>query len=142
MKEKDFELFWIKKIENELQNDFPTNYLENIKCDTLALNGKGLTLGPKFFGNYEILDVDGKLVLQTENYSKAKYILYANRKKPVLLFIPKDKGILKNIVKQYETRLDTILIEMNKEFKEKFPNSNNFNKISNHIFNALNLRRY
>ena len=44
-------------------------------------------------------------------------------------------------VRDYEKHLDSFLKEMEKEFKQAYPNSKGFKRISIQVFNSLNLTR-
>lgn len=141
MTEKEFENIWIEKLRGE-DKIFPSDFIEPTDFETIESTGKALTLGGEFFGSYEIIDTDGKIVAQVDNYPKAKYLIYASRSKPDTIPVPKDDETIAASVKKYETYLDLIITEMRKEFSAKFPQSKNFNKVSNTVFNILNLHRY
>lgn len=102
----------------------------------------GLIIGSEFFGNYEIVDSKGNIHFNVDNYYKAKYILYSNRLKPEKVMQPLDDEKLVSAVKEYERLLDSILKQMERDFKQIFPESKNFPAVSNFVFNALNLKRY
>ncbi|MCK9279764.1 MAG: hypothetical protein M0P71_04020 [Melioribacteraceae bacterium] len=141
MTEKNFTEYWLKEIRGNLKK-FPDQFLEGISSETKLLPGKILVLGPELFGSYEIIDSDGNPVLQTDDFSKAKYFLYASMYRPKELQIPLDHKQINEVVRDYEKHVDGFLQMMEKEFKEKFPESKKFNSISNHIFNSLSLSRY
>ncbi len=140
MNEKDFINKWIEKIETTLQK-FPDDYVNNIETENHKMPGKPITLGSELFGQFEIVDLDGNLVLQTGNYSLIKYILYANRLKPSSIVRPIDENIIAQVVKEYEAQLDSIVKEIKTEISKLLPTSD-FLRVSNQIFNSLNLKRY
>ena len=141
MTEKEFSEYWLKEIKENLKR-FPDQFLEGISTEIKLLPGKILVLGPELFGSYEIIDSDGNPVLQTDDFSKAKYYLYASMYRPKELKIPLDHQHINEVVRFYEKHVDGFLQMMEKDFKEKFPESKKFNSISNHIFNSLSLSRY
>ncbi len=141
MTEKEFEKYWMDKIKSEGKN-FPSDFIALENCKEIANNNKVLTIGGEFFGSYEIVDVDGKIVAQVSDYAEAKYLVYASLSKPDKIFIPNDIETVKSAVKEYQTYLDELITKMREDFSAKFPESKNFNKVSNNIFNSLNLHRY
>ncbi|MEW6703121.1 MAG: hypothetical protein AB1298_10455 [Bacteroidota bacterium] len=140
MTEKEFAQNWIEKIRGELKT-FPDDFAGSVECEVLSLPGKILFLPSPLFGSYQITDETGETYFSTDDHFKAKYIIYGNRSKPAQLKIPiKDLHIYET-VRDYEKHLDTFLKEMEKEFKQIFPNSKAFKRISIQVFNSLNLTR-
>ena len=141
MSEKEFVQNWIDKIRNGLKS-FPDDFIsKNTACEVIPLPGKILFLNPPFFGSYQITDDSGVPILSTDNHFKAKYILYANRVKPPEVKNPTNELPLYESVRDYEKYLDSFLKEMEKNFKESFPNSKAFKRLSIQVFNSLNLVR-
>ncbi len=140
MNERDFVSKWIKKIESNFQK-FPNDFVGDIETENYDLPGKPITLGSELFGQYEIVDLDGNPVLQTDDYNFIKYILYANRLKPRNIPKPISTTEIARVVKEYESQLDSIVKEIKRELKNLLPTSD-FLRVSNQIFNALNLQRY
>lgn len=142
MTQKEFEKKWIGLIENEFLKKFPDEFIGLSETETITLPNTGLIIGSEFFGNYEIVDAKGNVHFNVDNYYKAKYILYSNRLKPEKVLQPLDEERLMSSVKEYERLLDSILKQMERDFKQTFPESHHFTNVSNHVFNALNLKRY
>ncbi len=140
MNEKDFINKWIEKIESSFQI-FPNDYVTNIEIENYEMPGKPIALGSELFGQFEIVDLEGNLVLQTGDYNFIKYVLYANRLKPEAIPKPTIDSEISRIVKEYETQLDSIVKEIKNELAKLLPTSD-FLRVSNQIFNALNLQRY
>jgi len=140
MNDKDFVNKWIEKIESNFKL-FPSDFLGSIETENFEMPGKTISLGSELFGQYEIVDLNGNSILQTDDYNVIKYILYANRLKPKLILKPKDSTETKRIVKEYELHLDSIIKEIKFELNKLLPTSN-FLRVSNLIFNALNIQRY
>ena len=140
MSEKDFISKWIGKIETSLPK-FPDDYVNNIETENHKMPGKPITLGSELFGQFEIVDLDGNPVIQTDNYSLIKYVLYANRLKPASILKPIDENNIAKVVKEYEAQLDSIVKEIKTEISKLLPASD-FLRVSNQIFNSLNLKRY
>lgn len=140
MNEKDFINNWISKIESNLKL-FPDDFVSNFEIGNYEMPGKPIALGSELFGQYEILDLDGNPVLQTDDYNFIKYVLYANRLKPTSIPKPTDSLQISKAVKEYETQLDSHMKEIKSELTKLLPTSD-FLRISNQIFSALNLQRY
>lgn len=140
MTEKEFGQKWIEKIRSELKS-FPEDFVGKYEFEEILLPGKVLFLNPPFFGSYQITDESGSIIVSTDNHFKAKYVLYANRTRPAQLKIPREELHVYEAVRDYEKYLDTILKEMEKDFKQLFPNSKGFKRTSIQVFNSLNLMR-
>lgn len=140
MTEKEFAQNWIDKIKGELKN-FPDDFIAPVESEILSLPGKLLFLPPPFFNTYQITDESGETYLSTSDHYKAKYILYGNRTKPSQLKIPLRDLHIYETVRDYEKYLDLFLKAMEKDFKQTFPNSKGFKRISIQVFNSLNLTR-
>lgn len=141
MTEKEFTAKWIEKIRNELKK-FPDDFLKNVECKTITLPGKMLLLPPPLFNSYQIIDENGETIFSTDDHYKAKYIIYANRYKPVELKIPATDLHVYETVRDYEKHIDSFLKKMETEFKQEFPNSKGFKRNSTQVFNTLNLTRH
>jgi hypothetical protein len=140
MTEKEFAQNWIDKIREELKT-FPNDFMGFADYEIISLPEKLLFLPPPFFNNYQITDEAGETYISTDDHFKAKYILYANRTKPAQLKIPLRDLHIYETVRDYEKYLDSFLKEMEKDFKQTFPNSKGFKRISIQVFNSLNLTR-
>ena len=141
MTEKDFAAQYVEKIKRELKN-FPDDFLGKDDCEELLLPGKLLFLPSPLFNCYQIIDEAGETIYSTDDQYRAKYVIYANRTKPVRLRMPKTDLRVYEIVRDYERYLDALLKEIETEFKKNFPNSKGFRRISAQIFNSLNLIRH
>ncbi len=140
MTEKEFGQKWIEKIRTELKS-FPEDFAGDYEFEEIALPGKVLFLNPPFFGSYQITDENGNAIVSTDDHFKAKYVLYANRSRPLQLKIPREELHVYEAIRDYEKYLDALLREMEKEFKQFFPNSKGFKRTSIQVFNSLNLVR-
>ena len=141
MTEKEFTAKWKDQIGKEMLKSFPDDFISGDNVDTLNLPGKSLTIS-ELFNSYEVLDAEGNTYFTTDDYVHAKYVLYSTRLRPKEIVIPKNLDELKAAVKDYKKLLDKILKEMGAEFKTEFPESDKFMKVSNIVFNSLNLQRY
>jgi len=139
--EQEFIKIWIEKIENDLLTKFPDDFIKEYGTKPFRLPGKSFSITSELFGQYEVLDVDDKMVIQTDDYSLVKYLLYANRTKPASVLAPVENKELQTAVKEYEKLLDSIIKNLMKEIKIVLPTSDQL-KISNQIFNRINLTRY
>ena len=142
MKTTEFQNIWQSKIEHEVLKSFPEDFINGYDFESIDLPGKPLLKGSELFGNFEIIDTDGEVLLSTDNIYKIKYILYANRNKPPKLKIPKNENELVSAVKAYEKHLDEIVRMINADFKKQFPTSDEAVKVSSKIFQFLNLLRH
>lgn len=140
MTEKEFTQNWIDKIRQILRS-FPEDFLGEYSLEYMDLPKKLLLLN-ELMGAYEITDLAGNTLLTTQNIYKAKYVLYANRTKPVSIPIPRNEEDIKKAVKEYESHMDTILKDVGADYNSTFKESEKFLKVSASIFNSLNLQRY
>lgn len=142
MNEKKFVTKWINEINAGLARQFPEDYVSSFECDMLELPGKHLIPGSELFGKFEILDVNGSPVMQTDSYLKSKYIVYSSQFNPFFIPVPKDEANIKAVLKEYEKELDGLLHQIEKEYKSAFPEGKNFREISNQIFKNTRLKRF
>ncbi|MFH1195076.1 MAG: hypothetical protein V1720_05155 [bacterium] len=142
MNEKKFITKWINEINAGLARKFPDDYVRAFDCEMLELPGKHLIQGSELFGKYEILDIDGNPIMQTESYLKSKYIIYSSQFNPFFIPMPKDENDIKAALKEYEKELDGLLHQIEKEYKTTFPEAKNFHEASNQIFKNTSLKRF
>lgn len=142
MTEKEFISGWISKITSRGIKEFPGDFCELKDHKEISLPGKTLVLGEEFFGNFEILSVDGSLVYRAENYDLSKFIIYANRLHPKSILIPAVQIEAKEANSKYEKYIDSIIREMETDYKKDLPLGKNFNSAVNEILRVLNLIRY
>jgi hypothetical protein len=142
MLEKEFIKYWIDCLTSGKLKIFPDDFNDNGECNTVQIPDTSLLLGNELFGHYELMDISGNSFLITDDLYYAKFILYSNRMKNSQLKIPLNKNNLISVVRSYESHLDEIIKEIEKDFKFKFPASNNSVELTNKIFTALNIKRY
>ena len=141
MTEKQFIEKWVEKIENDLLTKFPDDYIKELETEKFVLPARSFSITSELFGQYELLDIDGNIVIQTEDHAMVKYLLYANRSKPSMVLVPASDEDIKIIVKAHEKILDSIIKEVMENVKVVLPNSDPL-RLSNQIFNLINLKRY
>lgn len=120
----------------------PDEFVSSSGMKTISVPAKILIMGEEFFGSYEILSADRKVVHQTSTYSEAKYLIYASRKKAAEITIPVNEEEIKQAVLQYEKYLDSIMKEIVSLYKKTFPEGKNSLFVMNEILMILNLVRY
>jgi hypothetical protein len=141
MDEKSFISFWIKKLSAENISDFPQDFMTETDFETIALPKNRLLLGKEFFGEYELITTEGIEFMRVNSYEKAKYFIYSHRNKSTHILLPNNNNAVKEMVTKYEKYLDSIMKNVDQDFKRKFPNSKNSTEIIRQIFNHLNLIR-
>ncbi len=141
MNEQQFIKNWIEKIENDLLAKFPDDYIKETKTESFKLPGRSFSITSELFGQYEVMDIDEKMVIQTEDHYLVKFLLYANRTKPTSVLVPIVSDEIKTIVKEYEKLLDSIIKEVMENIKVVLPSTDPL-RLSNQIFNLINLKRY
>ncbi len=86
--EKEFTAKTVQVLNKKGIEIFPDEFLSSSAIKTISVPAKILIMGEEFFGNYEILSADSKVVYQASTYNEAKYLIYASRKKSVEINIP------------------------------------------------------
>ncbi len=142
MKEKEFITKWTTSLSEDGIRKFPDDFTKESKVEKIELPGKSLVIGEEFFGSFEVLTIDGTAVMQADSQSKAKFIVYASRNKITKLNIPENPEEVKSSVSKYENYLDTIIKEIEADYKKTFPGEKRGNALVNEIFRVLNLNRY
>ena len=141
MNEKKFIEKWVEEIENNLLAKFPDDFIKEIETKNFKLPGRSFSITSELFSQFELMDIDENRIIQTEDYYLVKFLLYANRTKPNLVSIPKERDEVKVTIKKYEKLLDSIIKDVMENIKVVLPNSDPL-KLSNQIFNLINLKRY
>jgi hypothetical protein len=141
LNEKKFISSWVSKLASDGIKNFPSDFISTTNNVELRLPGKTLLIGEEFFGRYEIITPDGSSVAHTDNYTQAKFILYSNRNKPSIIFLPSDNAELKTAIQLYENYLDTLIKKIENDCKKSLPEEKNYKMVVNEIFRQLNLIR-
>ncbi len=142
MTENQFINNWIEKLKSE-REQFPKDFINaEIDCYEFLIPDSKLVLGEELFGKHEVLDLKGNSVLLTEDFYLAKFLIYSSYYVTGTIKIPNDMDKLKEAVKVYEKHLDNLLKVIEADLKKSLPESKHLNKVTNQIFNSLNLRRY
>jgi hypothetical protein len=142
LKEREFISFWLQNIQQDGLKEFPQDFISSKNNTSVSLPGKALVLGKEFFGNYEILTVDGSVYLQAKSIHHAKYIIYANRNFPKEIKMPAEENEMSASVSAYENYIDSLIRLIATDYKKKFPGEKNQQTIINNILRTLNLIRY
>lgn len=141
MTERTFITEWVVDLSEKGLKEFPTDFLSSDDVKTLSIPNKTLVIGQEFFGNYEILSVDGQQVYHASSIDEAKYIIYSNRTKPLTVKIPNNPENIKQTLRLYNEYLDSIIKQIESKYKKNFREMNNSNYVINEIFRHLNLIR-
>jgi len=128
---------------------FPEDFVENTFVEILDIPKKTLILGEELFGSFEIITTDGSQVLLTDDLMKGKFIVYASCNANRLIKIPQERRMIVDAVEKYENYIDFILVnyidfilvEIQKDFKTAFPDSENNLNVISEVFKKLNLIR-
>lgn len=142
LSEKEFVNKWTKFLSEEGIKKFPDKFADLNDYVLIELPKQTLMLGKEFFGAYEILTTSGESVYQASDLNEAKFIIYAGRNRSGRVNLPLSKNETGLSIKKYEAYIDSILLKVQKDFKQEFPNNQNFSSVSNDIFKILNLTRY
>lgn len=141
MTSKEFITQQTKEISGKGILKFPEDFL--FPCDTedIILPRDTLVIGNEFFGSYEVLTVNGESFCHTDTLIKAKFLVYAGRQKGREISLPVNAGDIEKIVKNYERYLDTILRNIEREYRAAFTEDKDVNNIVSEVFRLLNLNR-
>ncbi|MFA6596590.1 MAG: hypothetical protein WCS69_02635 [Ignavibacteriaceae bacterium] len=140
--EKEFIAKAVEVLNKKGIKTFPDEFLSSPATRNISVPSKTLIMGEEFFGSYEILSADRKVIYQASTYSEAKYLIYASRKKSSTIAIPLSKTEIHQSILQYEKYLDSIMKEIVSLYKKNIPEGKNSLFIMNEILMILNLVRY
>jgi hypothetical protein len=141
--EKEFTSKWTQKLSSESLKKFPEEFSSINEFKEENFPAKTLVIGKEFFGAFEILTVDGKSVYQAKDYNEAKYIIYSNRaNKNNPVKIPLNSCDIKSSVIKFESYMDSIIKEIEIDFRKTFPDSKNSTLVVNNVLRIINLTRY
>ena len=141
MNEKEFVTTQIEKIKSESIKIFPEDFCDLSDINELNLPEKNLVLGKDFFGSFEITATNGESVLNVEDQSEAKFIVYSSRKRTKQIKIPRNSKLITESVKKYESYLDELLTKVKNDYRRENLEAKNIGIISGEIFKKLNLTR-
>ena len=141
MSKKLFVDNWIEKIQQSGIKQFPSHFIPSEELDIIFIPERTLIIGQEFFGTYEILTTDSELVYHAASLDEAKFFVYGSRGRNGKTYLPKDKSKTKSIVSFYNSYLDDILNQIQKDFKKSFPEEKNIHSTTSEIFQKLNLIR-
>ena len=141
MNEKDFITSWVLLLKEEKLKPFPADFTIDAQYENVSFNKKRILIGKEFFGEYELINIEGKEVLRVDSYVKAKYFVYANRNHPTVISIPTSSDAVNQMTAAYEKYLDSILKRINIDYIKIFPGMKNSAEVINRIFDHLNLIR-
>jgi hypothetical protein len=139
--EKDFIFSKSKDLSLSGIKNFPIDFQNSKRLNTIEVPEKVLVLGKEFFGSYEISSAAGDFVLTFNNLFEAKYVVYASQHRKKQIKIPGELSNIKKSVEDYELYLDELLQEIKKDYVKKINHGKNFTSVSNEIFKKLNLTR-
>lgn len=142
LNDKEFIKQYVEKIITGGIKNFPDDFISTDKLQKVKLPGKALHLGEEFFGSFEILNSDGQSFLQVNDYNRAKYLIYSNKKLPAEILIPNDGNEINKSVKKYELYLDNIIKDILSTLSKTGIEIKYSSNIISEIFRMLNLVRY
>ena len=141
MNSREFISLKVTRITEEGIRSFPEDFLFSCELNTLSLPSETLVLGNEFFGSYEVITTKGESFCHTETITKAKYLVYAGRNKSREIKIPADNKNIELVVREYEKYLDQKLKQIEKDYRQMFPEDKDVNSVVNEVFRILNLKR-
>jgi hypothetical protein len=139
--EADFIFSKSKELSLSGLKNFPIDFLQAKNLSEIEVPDKVLVLGKEFFGSFEVASATGDFVMTFTNESEAKYVVYASRERKNKIKIPRDPASIKKTVGDYESYLDQLLQDINKDYLKKINNGKNLSSVSIEIFKKLNLTR-
>ena len=140
--EKEFIAKAVEVLNKKGIKTFPDEFLSSPAMRNISVPSKTLIMGEEFFGSYEILSADRKVIYQASTYSEAKYLIYASRKKSSAIAIPLSEPEIHQSILHYEKYLDSIMKEIVSLYKKNIPDGKNSLFVMNEILMILNLVRY
>lgn len=141
MNEKEFVSTQSEKLKSWGIKIFPEDFCDLSNVKELNLPEKNLVLGKDFFGSFEITTTNGEPVLNVEDQSEAKFIVYSSKKRSKQIKIPNDSKLITESVKKYESYLDELLTKIKNDYQRENLETKNIGTVSGEIFKRLNLTR-
>lgn len=141
MNEKEFITTQIEKIKSDGIKIFPEDFCDLSDIKEINLPEKNLVLGKDFFGSFEITATNGEAVLNVEDQSEAKFIVYSSKKRAKQIKIPKDSKLITESIEKYESYLDELLTKIKNDYRKENLQVKSIGIISGEIFKKLNLTR-
>jgi len=141
LNEKEFITTQIEKIKSDGIKIFPEDFCDLSDIKEINLPEKNLVLGKDFFGSFEITATNGEAVLNVEDQSEAKFIVYSSKKRAKQIKIPKDSKLITESIEKYESYLDELLTKIKNDYRKENLQVKSIGIISGEIFKKINLTR-
>jgi hypothetical protein len=120
---------------------FPDDFYMPGEATSVVLPSETLIIGNEFFGTYEVLTINGNSFCYADSLSRAKYLVYSARQKNRDIRIPLNEKDIDVSLKSYEKYLDSLIRQIEKEYKAEFSDGKEVHSVVNKIFRMLNLTR-
>lgn len=142
MNEKEFIDKTIIKIQSSGLKRFPSDFCSPAHLIKISIPVKTLMLGKEFFGTHQVLTTDGSMIYQAETLNEARFFIYSSSNRNGITYLPDDKNLINQIIKEYHHYLDDVIAMILSEYKKSFPEEKDSLSILNKIFQKLNIIRY
>ncbi len=136
--EKEFVSRWYEKLLKTIKI-FPGDFIEGIETGVTVLTDKRITLGPEFFGTYQLLNSNGELVITAASLSEAKYYIYASISTSAPFQMPVKTTDTENVICLYEKYFMNLISKIAKDHSKNFPASERSQSVAIDILQRLKL---
>jgi hypothetical protein len=136
--EKEFITEWYEKLLKSIKF-FPRDFLAGDDFEEITLPDTRLTLGPDFFGEQQIMNSKGEVVLTLSSLLTAKYYLYAAVAGNSAIPIPKAQKNIDETVRSYEKYFMELVKKISKDYNRVFPSSDRDHQVAIDILQRLKL---
>jgi hypothetical protein len=136
--EKEFVTEWYEKLLKTVKL-FPRDFLAGDSFADITLPDTRLTLGPEFFGEQQIMNSAGEVVLTVSSMMTAKFYLYAAVAANPNVQIPKQQKFIDETIKAYEKYFMGLVKKISADYNRVFPSSDRGHQVAMDILQRLKL---
>ncbi len=136
--EKEFIAEWYEKLLKQVKI-FPKDFLKSASATEIVLPDTRITLGPEFFGEYQIMNSRGEVILTLSSLFKAKYYIYAAISGLPVFLLPDNDKQIEETVRAYEKYFMGLVAKISMDYKGTFPTPEKAQQTAMNILQRLRL---
>lgn len=136
--EKEFVAEWYEKLLQTVKI-FPKDFIAGDDNGQVTLPDTRLTLGPDFFGEQQLMNSKGEVVLTVSSMMTAKYYIYSAVAGHTTISLPKAQKNIDETVRAYEKYFMGLVKKITADYNRVFPSTDRGQQVALDILQRLKL---
>ena len=136
--ERDFITLWYGKLLKSIKM-FPGDFASGFETREVILADRRITLGPEFFGTYQLVNSNGESALTADSIFEAKYYIYASISTSAPFKMPLNAADIEKVIRLYEKYFMELIGKIAKDHMIHFPSSERSQSVAVDILQRLKL---